>query len=134
MRSAIHNVTFDCRDPYALASFWSQVFDRPLHDDDHPGDPEAIVYETRFLAWWGLWLYLGQLGSRRQLDFQLDAWGTRVLDGACEPKSEGRDRALSYGHGRPVCSKLAELATRPEQLRLLFRPWRRRPFARVRAR
>jgi hypothetical protein len=43
-------------------------------------DPEAIVYETRFLAWWGLWLYLGQLRSRRQLDFQLDAWGTRVLD------------------------------------------------------
>jgi hypothetical protein len=31
------------------------------------------------LAWWGLWLYLGQLGSRRQLDFQLDAWGTQVL-------------------------------------------------------
>ena len=43
MRSAIHNVTFDCRDPYALATFWSQVFDRPLHDDDHPGDPEAVV-------------------------------------------------------------------------------------------
>jgi hypothetical protein len=42
-------------------------------------DPEALVYETRFLAWWGLWLYLGQLGSRRQLDFQYDAWGTCVL-------------------------------------------------------
>lgn len=27
-----------------------------------------------------MWLYLGQLGSRRQLDFQLDCWGTRVLD------------------------------------------------------
>jgi hypothetical protein len=43
-------------------------------------DPDFIVYETRFLAWWGLWLYLGQLGSRRQLDFQFDAWGTHVLD------------------------------------------------------
>jgi hypothetical protein len=43
-------------------------------------DPEACVYPTRFLAWWGLWLYLAQLGSRRQLDFQLDAWGTHVLD------------------------------------------------------
>jgi len=42
-------------------------------------DPDAIVYETRFLGWYGLWLYLGQLGSRRQLDFQLDAWGTHVL-------------------------------------------------------
>ena len=43
-------------------------------------DPDATVYETRFLAWWGLWLYLAQLGSRRQLDFQFDAWGTHVLD------------------------------------------------------
>ncbi len=43
-------------------------------------DPDALIYETRFLAWWGLWLYLGQLGSRRQLDFELDNWGTTVLD------------------------------------------------------
>jgi len=50
--------------------------------DDLPDtrDPDLILYETRFLAWWGLWLYLAQLGSRRQLDFQLDAWGTHVLD------------------------------------------------------
>jgi hypothetical protein len=41
--------------------------------------PEMTVYETRFLAWWGLWLYLGQFGSRRQLDYQLDDWGTQVL-------------------------------------------------------
>jgi hypothetical protein len=43
-------------------------------------DPEAITYETRFLAWWGLALYLFQLGSRRQLDYDLDARGTHVLD------------------------------------------------------
>jgi hypothetical protein len=43
-------------------------------------DREAITYETRFLAWWGLALYLFQLGSRRQLDYDLDARGTRVLD------------------------------------------------------
>lgn len=43
-------------------------------------DPEAITYETRFLAWWGLALYLFQLGSRRQLDFELEAHGTHVLD------------------------------------------------------
>lgn len=40
---------------------------------------EMVEYPARFLAWWGLWLYLGQLGSRRQLDFQLDGWGTQVL-------------------------------------------------------
>jgi hypothetical protein len=43
-------------------------------------DPEALTYETRFLAWWGILLYLLQLGSRRQLDFELDARGTNVLD------------------------------------------------------
>jgi predicted enzyme related to lactoylglutathione lyase len=43
VRSIVHNVTIDCRDPYELARFWSQVFDRPMHDDDHPGDPEAVV-------------------------------------------------------------------------------------------
>jgi predicted enzyme related to lactoylglutathione lyase len=43
VRSAIHNITIDCHDPYELARFWSQVVDRPLHDDDNPGDPEASV-------------------------------------------------------------------------------------------
>lgn len=40
---------------------------------------EAITYERRFLAWWGIALYLLQLGSRRQLDFDLDANDTCVL-------------------------------------------------------
>jgi predicted enzyme related to lactoylglutathione lyase len=43
VRSAIHNITIDCRDPYHLAQFWAQVLDRPMHDDDQPGDPEAVV-------------------------------------------------------------------------------------------
>lgn len=30
-----------------------------------------IVYPARFLAWWGIGLYLFRLGSRRQLDFDL---------------------------------------------------------------
>jgi hypothetical protein len=42
-------------------------------------DQDAILYERRFLAWWGISLYLFQLGSRRQLDFDLDAHGTQVL-------------------------------------------------------
>ena len=31
------------------------------------------VYPARFLAWWGIGLYLFRLGSRRQLDFDLSA-------------------------------------------------------------
>lgn len=43
MAALPHNLTFDCADPYELGQFWSTVFDRPLHDDDHPGDPAALI-------------------------------------------------------------------------------------------
>ncbi|GAA4923712.1 VOC family protein [Streptomyces coeruleoprunus] len=39
----MRHVTIDCADAYALATFWSAVLDAPLSDDDHPGDPEALV-------------------------------------------------------------------------------------------
>src|SRR5262249_31735690 len=41
--------------------------------------PEACTYPARFLAWWGLALYLLQLGSRRQLDYDLRDGGPPVL-------------------------------------------------------
>jgi hypothetical protein len=40
---------------------------------------DACTYDKRFLAWWGLHLYLLQLGSRRQLDFDLRDGGPQVL-------------------------------------------------------
>jgi hypothetical protein len=43
MTSIIHNVTVDARDSYAIASWWGQVLDLPLHPDDNPGDPECMV-------------------------------------------------------------------------------------------
>jgi len=42
-------------------------------------DQEAITYPRRFLASWGILLYVLQLGSRRQLDYDLRAEGTQVL-------------------------------------------------------
>ena len=39
-----------------------------------------VIYHKRFLIWWGISLYLFQLGSRRQLDFDLDDRGTQVLN------------------------------------------------------
>jgi hypothetical protein len=36
-------VTVDSADPYGLASWWSAVLGAPLHEDDHPNDPEAAV-------------------------------------------------------------------------------------------
>jgi len=43
MTSIIHNVTVDARDSYAIASWWGQVLDLPLHPDDNPDDPECMV-------------------------------------------------------------------------------------------
>jgi hypothetical protein len=43
-------------------------------------DQDSLEYDRRFLAWWGIALYLFQLGSRRQLDCDLDAEDTHVLD------------------------------------------------------
>jgi hypothetical protein len=57
--------------------------------------PELCVYPTRFLAWWGLLLYVLQLGSRRQLNFKLDACGTQVL-------ANVNRLAGTHQHSRPV--------------------------------
>ncbi|MGV9992214.1 VOC family protein [Streptomyces sp. NPDC003374] len=43
MTSLIRHVTIDCADAYTLAGFWSQVLGMPLHDDDKPGDEEALI-------------------------------------------------------------------------------------------
>ena len=40
----IDKITFDCTgDPYDLGLFWSRLLERPLADDDKPGDPEALI-------------------------------------------------------------------------------------------
>ncbi|MFI6977994.1 VOC family protein [Embleya sp. NPDC050154] len=43
MSSHVLHVSVDCADPYALASWWSQVLGRPLGPEDKPGDPEVEV-------------------------------------------------------------------------------------------
>ncbi len=43
MVSALKQVTIDCSDAYELGSFWSKILERPLHDEDHPGDPAALI-------------------------------------------------------------------------------------------
>jgi predicted enzyme related to lactoylglutathione lyase len=43
MTSAIRHMTIDSADAYALAGFWSQVLDLPVHKDDKPGDEEVLI-------------------------------------------------------------------------------------------
>lgn len=40
---------------------------------------DQTTYERRFLGWYGILLFVLQLGSRRQLDFELDPQATQVL-------------------------------------------------------
>jgi predicted enzyme related to lactoylglutathione lyase len=56
MASHIHNFSFNTADPYRLAQFWSKVTQRPLHEEDKPGDPEASI----------------DLGNGTNLFFQVD--------------------------------------------------------------
>lgn len=51
-----------------------------LDDVPDPRFQPFVVYHKRFLLWWGLSLFLFQLGSRRQLDYQLNTDGPEVLD------------------------------------------------------
>jgi hypothetical protein len=51
-----------------------------LDDVPDPRCPERITYPHRFLLWYGLLLFVGKLGSRRQLDFKYREQGTCVLD------------------------------------------------------
>jgi hypothetical protein len=83
-----------------------------------------IVYDKRFLIWWGISLYLFQLGSRRQLDFDLDARGTEVLNNLNRlAKTEQETRpvhdTLDHFLGHTGAAPYAELRTR--MLRRLIR-------------
>jgi hypothetical protein len=83
--------------------------------------PEMTVYPTRFMIWWGLWLYLAQLGSRRQLDFQLDTWGTQVLTNLnrlagtelkTRPVNGTLDHCLEHVGAAPIASLRTRLVRR----------------------
>ncbi|MET7703284.1 VOC family protein [Streptomyces sp. NPDC005485] len=43
MASLVHHVTIDCGDTYRLGTFWAEVLNTKIGDDDRPGDPEALV-------------------------------------------------------------------------------------------
>ena len=86
--------------------------------------PEACTYSTRFLAWWGLALYLLQLGSRRQLDYDLRDGGPR-----CWPTSTVWPRP-SRRRCRSMTPWTTSWATCARGLGAAYaRRWRKRPAA-----
>lgn len=64
--------------PTTIRHFWPE-FNGWLDKVPDTRFMPLVVYHQRFLIWWGISLYLFQLGSRRQLDFDLDARDTQVL-------------------------------------------------------
>jgi catechol 2,3-dioxygenase-like lactoylglutathione lyase family enzyme len=49
MTSTIRHVTIDCTDAYAVAEFWSRALGQPLHEEDRPGDEEALIEDAGLL-------------------------------------------------------------------------------------
>src|SRR5438552_506172 len=47
-----------------------------LDDAPDPRCQQRVVYHRRFLLWYGILLFVGKLGSRRQLDFKYREKGT----------------------------------------------------------
>jgi predicted enzyme related to lactoylglutathione lyase len=43
MPTSLRNVCFDAADPYKLATFWSQVVDRPIAAECEPGEEETYI-------------------------------------------------------------------------------------------
>lgn len=87
-------------------------------------DQEAITYSRRALVWWGLLLFLLQLRSRRQLDFELDTHDTQVLANfnrlaGTHLKTRPVHDTLDYFLGRSRPAGLAEVRTK--MLRRLVR-------------
>jgi hypothetical protein len=83
-----------------------------------------VVYDRRFLFWWGVMLFLGQLRSRRQLDFNLREAGAPMLQNlnrlaVTQQESMPVDGTLDHFLGHVGASPLAAL--RCDMVRRLIR-------------
>lgn len=87
-------------------------------------DQDAIIYVRRFLGWYGILLYVLQLGSRRQLDFHLDTDAAHVLANLnqlanTEQTSRPVHDTLDYFLGKSRASAIADVRT--QMIRRLIR-------------
>jgi len=76
-----------------------------------------VIYQARFLVWWGLLLFLCKLGSRRQLDFQLRDVELHLLANVnrlsgCAQESLPVNKTLSHFLSHVGSAPLAALRTR----------------------
>ena len=85
-----------------------------IDDIADPRLPAQVIYDKHFLLWWGLSLFLCKLGSRRQLDYQLNTDGPEVLANlnrlaGTEQTTRPVNKTLEYFVGRIGSAPLADL-------------------------
>jgi hypothetical protein len=73
-----------------------------------------VIYAKPFLLWWGLALFLCKLGSRRQLDYQLNSDGPEVLSNlnrlaGTDQATRPVNKTLEYFVGRIGSAAIATL-------------------------
>jgi hypothetical protein len=83
-----------------------------------------VVYDGKFLFWWGLALFLFKLGSRRQLDYQLNTDGPEVLNNlnrlaGTQQSTRPVNQTLNYYLGR--CGPEAVAGVRAQMVNRLIR-------------
>jgi hypothetical protein len=91
-------------------------FDSWLDDIPDPRFLPFVTYHKRFLVWWGLSLFLFKLGSRRQLDYQLNTDGPQVLNNlnrlaGTKQATRPVNKTLNYFLGRVGTAAFAGLRT-----------------------
>jgi hypothetical protein len=93
--------------------FWPDLNDR-LDRIPDPRFQPYVIYDRRFLVWWGLSLYLFQLRARRQLDFELDCRDSDILTNLnrlanTKQKTRPVHKTLHYFIGRTGVAPYAKL-------------------------
>jgi hypothetical protein len=97
----IDKITFDCTgDPYDLGLFWSRLLERPLDDDDKPGDPEALIADPD--------------GGPALLFVRVEEGKTAKNRLHLDMKPKGRTRAEEVERALALGARLLDDRTRPD--------------------
>jgi predicted enzyme related to lactoylglutathione lyase len=71
----IHEITFDARDPHALAAFWGALLEREIRPGDMPQDDSVLVIPTEGQP--GLLFLRVPEGKTAKNRIHFDLWPTR---------------------------------------------------------
>jgi len=93
-----------------------------LNDVRETRQEELVIYESRFLLWMGLLLFLLKLGARRQLDFELDspeALANLNRLASCDQPTSARHDTLEHFLGHVHPSEISDKVRRKMVHRLI---------------